>query len=84
MSMMSGSDWGGWIAGALTMVVFWGGIAALVVFLARGSGARPSQREDKPRTHDAQEILAERFARGEISGDEFDERRRVLERGGVG
>lgn len=37
----------------------------------------PQQRWGGP---DAPEILAERFARGEISQDEFEERRRVLER----
>jgi putative membrane protein len=54
-------------------------LAALVVFLVRGDfGARPSQGDDKRSGPDAREILAERFARGEISKDEYEERRRVL------
>ena len=78
--MMIGNDWGGWIAGALMMVVFWGGLVALVVFLVRGSGARPSQGGERRSGPDAREILAERFARGEISEEEFEQRRRVLQR----
>ena len=80
--------WGGWIGGTvmmLMMLVFWGGLIALVVFLARGFGTWQSQgerqrREPDLREPDAREILAERFARGEISDDEFEQRRRVLER----
>lgn len=77
--MMGGDGWGGWIWGALMMVVFWGGLLALVVFLVRGFG-RPSRGEETRRGPDAKEILAERFARGEISEEEFEQRKRVLER----
>ena len=85
--MMWTDGWGGWIGGTvmmLMMLVFWGGLIALVVFLARGFGTRQSQgehqrREPDLRAPDAREILAERFARGEISEDEFKQRRRVLE-----
>ena len=76
--MMWGDGWG-WIGGALMMLIFWGGLAAVVVFLVGGFGSRPTQGAEK-RKADAREILAERFARGEISEEEFDQRRRVLER----
>jgi putative membrane protein len=75
--MMWGDGWG--LLGALMMLIFWGGLLAVVVFLVRGFGVRSSQREEKRRT-DAREVLAERFARGEISEEEFEQRRRVLER----
>ncbi|HEX6207396.1 MAG TPA: SHOCT domain-containing protein [Actinomycetota bacterium] len=78
--MMMGDGWGGWIWGALMMLLFWGGLIALAVFLVRGSGSRPSQGEQRRREPEARDILAERFARGEISEDEFEERRRVLDR----
>jgi putative membrane protein len=78
--MMDGNGWG-WMAGGLMMLIFWGGLVALVVFLMRGFGTRSPQEEGKRSGPDAREILAERFARGEISEDEFDQRRRVLERG---
>jgi putative membrane protein len=78
--MMDGNGWG-WMAGGLMMLIFWGGLVALVVFLVRGFGGRSPHGEERPGGPDALEILAERFARGEISEDEFDQRRRVLERG---
>ena len=79
MDMMDGGGWS-WVGGALVMLIFWGGLGALIVLLMRGFG-RPSQDENRhQRRPDAREILAERFARGEISEDEFEERRRVLER----
>lgn len=70
--------WAGWLVGALMMIVFWGGIVWLAVYLFRGWGRSPDRAEEH-RGPDAREILAERFARGEISVEEFDERRRVLE-----
>ena len=81
--MMWTDGWGGWVGGimmVLMMLVFWGGLIALVVFLARGFGARPSQGEGKRSEPEAREILADRFARGEISEDEYEQRKRVLER----
>jgi uncharacterized membrane protein len=50
------------------------------VFLVRASAGRPSQGSEPHGRPDAYEILAERFARGEISEEEFNDRRRVLER----
>jgi putative membrane protein len=79
MTMMWGDGWG-WIGGTLMMLIFWGGLVALVVFLVRGFGSQPFQGQEKRSEPDAQEILAERYARGEISEDEFKERRRVLQR----
>ena len=75
--MTSGDGWG-WIAGGLMMLVFWGGLVALVVFLVRSSGSGSSRQENKRSAPNAREILEERFARGEISEDEFETRRRVL------
>lgn len=81
--MMDGvGDGWNWIGGALMMLIFWGGLGALIVFLVRALGGRPSQGEDKHERADARDILAERFARGEISEEEFEQRARVLERGG--
>jgi putative membrane protein len=75
-------DGGDWVWGGLMMLVFWGGLIALVVFLVRGYGPRYG-RDEKGSGSDAQEILAERFARGDITADEFQQRRRVLERQGT-
>lgn len=78
--MMWGDGWG-WLGGGLMMLVFWGALVALVVFLVRGFGARPPHEPDIGGRPTAEEILAERFARGEISEEEFEQRRSVLGRG---
>jgi putative membrane protein len=66
-----------WLWGALMMLVFWGGLAAVIVFAVRassGRGPRPGSGE----TTDARTILEGRFAKGEISQEEFEQRKRVL------
>jgi putative membrane protein len=78
--MMWGYGWGGWVFGALMMLLFWGGLVALVVFAIRGWGGSQRENSGQPRTQDARAILEERFARGEISKEEFEERRGVLDR----
>lgn len=76
---MWGTGWGNWIVGVLMMALFWGAIVFLVVFAVRGRGANQRPDARMPDGPDARDILEERFARGEISEDEFEERRRVLE-----
>lgn len=75
---------GGWVAMALMMVIFWGLVAALVMWIVR------SQSRDRPHADGAERpamspdsVLAQRFARGEIDEDEFARRRAVL-RGPIG
>lgn len=73
--MMWGYGWGGWIGGLLMMALFWAGlVAAIYVVVRTGGGSRTPPRRSK-----ALDILAERFARGEISAEEFEERRKVIE-----
>ncbi len=67
-----GFGWGGWVIGVTLMVAFWGLLFWAIVSLVR----RPT--ESTSRTRSAEEILAERFSRGEIDQAEFEERRRVL------
>ena len=62
----------------LMMLLFLGGIVALVVFVVRSMNQRDNDTAPAKRS-DARSILEERFARGEISEDEFEQRRRVLE-----
>jgi putative membrane protein len=61
----------------LSMLVFWTGAIALIVWAVRATSDRPAARG----RNGALEILEERFARGEIEQDEFEQRRRTLERG---
>ncbi len=75
-----GHMWGGgagWIFGPIMMILFIAAIVAVVVLIVRwlggagggGAGARPRA---------AQNILEERFARGEIDKEEFEQRRQAL------
>ncbi len=76
-----GWGWGGWILMGLLMVVFWAVVITLVILAIRyftsdrsGAGAtRPA-----PGPNRAEELLAERFARGEIDEDEFRQRMALL------
>ncbi len=60
--------WGGWWM-TLSMILFWGGIIALVVWGLRA--VDPVRRDD---AHRPRRILEERLARGEIDEEEFDRR----------
>jgi len=70
--------WAGWFAMATMMVVFWGAIIAVVVLLVRGRGAEQDTRP-AVRGPSAMEILDERFARGEIDHEEYEDRRATLQ-----
>jgi uncharacterized membrane protein len=72
-------DGWGWFWGASMMVVFWVLLAAVVVFVVRASSRSSRHDVDEPR--DAQTILETRFAKGEISREEFEERTKVLRSG---
>lgn len=64
----SGWDWW-WMS--LMMVVFWGFIAFVAYAVVRG--ARHEHQHQTP-----EEILAQRFARGEITRDEYEDSRKLL------
>lgn len=72
------SGWG-WLAMTVGMVVFWGLLITLAVVLVRAlnrpAGPDPGQRPTP------EQLLAERFARGEIDEDEY--RRRLATLTGV-
>jgi putative membrane protein len=76
-------DWWMWLVGILVMFLFWGGVIALVIFAIRAV-ARTSRDKNEPSStsyyqHNPIEILKERYARGEISRDEYIAMRRDLE-----
>jgi putative membrane protein len=80
--MMYGYDGFGWahgIFGLFMMVLFWGGLIALVFLAVRWLSTERGQQPPWPsRQSSALSILEERFARGEIDKDEFLERKRHL------
>jgi putative membrane protein len=68
------------IFGPLFMIVILAGAIAVVVLLVRwlgGASHGPSWHQG-PSSRTALDILKDRYARGEINKDEFEERRRVL------
>jgi len=66
--------------GGLMMIVFWGGIILLIVLLVRwlGGAGASSHTSSAPSRQTPLEILQERFAKGEIDKDEYEERKRLL------
>ena len=68
--MMAGLGW----LGMLVMALFWIGVIMLIVW---GMGNVLSARQTHP-SIDPGEILKERFARGEISREEYAQARDVL------
>ena len=81
--MMWGYDGFGFGGGGMGigMLVFWGLIIAAIVLLARGFGARSGASDTRVRVDTPLDILGERYARGEIGKDEFEQKRRDLSAG---
>ena len=69
-------DWGwaGWIVMSVTMLLFWGGLVTFAVWMTRR--LPPSGGSGR-----ADELLAERFARGDVDEDEYERRRELLHGG---
>lgn len=68
-----GMNWGGWVAMTVMMVAFW----AVVIFGLIAVLGRTGERSRTPQL-DPQNILRERFARGEIDADEYHARQETL------
>ena len=71
---------GQWIVMAAMMFVFWAAVIGVIVALMRRPavhGPAPGPPPSAPHD-DAERILAERFARGEIDQDEYVRRRDTL------
>jgi len=74
MGFMSGNGWEHMFFGGIIMLIFWGLIIALIVAAVRHFAKARAQ----PAPPDAQAILRERYARGEIDRQEFEARKRDL------
>lgn len=73
--------WHAWLFGPMMMILFIGLVVVAVIIVVRwlgdeGRGSATKRSADKTPI----EILEERFARGEIDKDEFEERRRALDK----
>ena len=79
MWYMHGAGWGWWILMSIGMVAFWAGVIYLAVWLVRGAPwTRGEPPADTPNGTPL-ELLQHRLAAGEISVEEYDERRAALE-----
>jgi putative membrane protein len=77
-------DWNNgwsWMWMGLMMILFWGGLIVLVALLLRVGrfGGRKDQTDTPARGPDTTEILRARFARGEITEDEYRKSLTVLD-----
>jgi len=73
---MGGAGWGMGFGG-IFMILFWVVIIVAVVMLVKWL-AGGSSRIDLPREKSALDILKERYARGEIGKEEFEQKKRDL------
>jgi putative membrane protein len=69
--------WGYGGMGMIFMALFWFGIVAMVVWGIGSTGDTRMRQDSSARTV---EILEQRYARGDIDTDEFQQRRAELER----
>jgi putative membrane protein len=67
----------GWIFMSLSTLVFLALIALVVWLAVRTTSGSPSQQHSS--THAAKQVLAERYARGEIDEQEYQQRLRILD-----
>ncbi len=77
--MSGGWGWGSWILMTLAMVVVWALVITATVLAIRylTGGSHPSQASPSS-ARAAEDVLAERFARGEIDDDEYRQRMTTL------
>ncbi len=81
-----GTGWGGGLFGLLVFLIFVAVVVWVILTVARERGHRhghpygwgPGPSVPSDPTQDALKILNERFARGEISVDEYTERRDLI------
>ena len=75
-----GWSWGGWLLMTLVMIVFWAAVITAVVLAVRylADSRHPGGGPPLPGPARAEDLLAERFARGEIDDDEYRQRLTLL------
>ena len=80
----TGDGMGWWMLwGGLMMILFWGAIIALVIWAAQSLSQRDGGQTHPggatPPARTPLDIAKERYARGEITREQFEEVRRTLE-----
>ncbi len=84
MRWHAGDGMGWWMLwGGLMMILFWGAIIALIVWAIQSVTRRESGQTQAPHTSASArtplDIVKERYARGEVSREEFEQIKRDLE-----
>lgn len=78
--MFGVGGWEGMIVGLLMMLLFWGGLFGFLFLVIRAATGSWRGGPDRSKSHaGAQEILDQRFARGEIDAQQYQEMKRTLE-----
>ena len=74
-----GWGWGGWLAMSLVMLAVWALVIAGVVALVQSTRSRNGRPPgDRGFGDEAGRILAERFARGELTEEQYTHQRDLL------
>lgn len=73
-----GWTWGGWVLMSVMMIGFWALIVWAVLAFVGSFRDREPHESRRPRDLDPEEILAGRFARGEIDVEEYHRRLEAL------
>ncbi len=76
----NGWNWWGWALMSFSMIALWGLVIWGIVALFRRPGDRwpGDSRSERHERSDPEQILAERFARGEIDEEEYHRRLQTL------
>lgn len=70
-----GDGMGWWIIfGSLFMIIFWGGLIALIVWTM----TKQNRRGETTQKHSLLDVVRERYAKGEISREEFEQLKKDL------
>ena len=76
MFWYGGNNWWGYAGMGIGMVLFWALLIGGIVVLVRLSASRTSERPRSPAR--AEQILAARYAKGEITETEYRDRLTIL------
>lgn len=71
------SGWG-WVGMSIGMILFWGVFVTAIVLLIRTSGRNENRSDQALSSPTPENLLAERFARGEIDDAEYHDRLATL------
>lgn len=79
MFYMHSVGWGWWLIGVIGMIAFWGLVIYAVVALVGGRFRTESEEPFEPPSESALDILDRRLASGDLSVEEYEERRTALQ-----